>query len=117
MPALDDYKPIVGAQIIEELRLLAGHLSGKRVLHVNSTAVGGGVAEILSRMTPLLKELGVDARWDVIKGGSEFFEVTKKFHNALHGRPAEITQHDFDIFMETSQDNINEVDIYGDIVF
>ena len=85
MPALDDYKPIVGPQIIEELRLLAGHLSGKRVLHVNSTAVGGGVAEILSRMTPLLNELGVKARWDVIKGGEDFYAVTKKIHNDFNG--------------------------------
>src|SRR3990167_6467138 len=117
MEKLEEYIPIVGESVVDDLRLLADKLKDKVIQHINSTSVGGGVAEILSRMTPLLKELGVDARWDVIKGGSEFFEVTKKFHNALHGRPAEITQHDFDIFMETSQDNINEVDIYGDIVF
>jgi trehalose synthase len=68
-------------------------------------------------MVPLLKELGVDAKWDVIKGGEQFFEVTKKFHNALHGRPAEISKRDFEIFLETSRKNIEELDIYGDIVF
>ncbi|MFH1093161.1 MAG: glycosyltransferase [Candidatus Omnitrophota bacterium] len=114
---LNEYVPIVGQSVIDDLRLLAEKLQGKVIQHINSTAVGGGVAEILNRMVPLLKEFGVDTRWDVIKGGEQFFEVTKKFHNALHGRPEEITQHDFDIFMETSAKNIEEVDTCGDIVF
>jgi len=117
MANIEEYIPIVGQPIIDDLRLLAEKLKGKVIQQVNSTAVGGGVAEILSRMVPLLKELGIDTRWDVIKGGEQFFEVTKKIHNALHGRPEEITQQDFDIFMETSQKNIEALDIYGDIVF
>jgi trehalose synthase len=117
MVKLDEYIPIVGQSVVDDLKLLAHRLEGKIIQHINSTAVGGGVAEILSRMVPLLKELGLDARWDVIKGGERFFEVTKKFHNALHGRVEEITQHDFDIFMETSQENLQEVNTYGDIVF
>ena len=114
---LDEYVPIVGQSVVDDLRLLAERLKGKVIQHINSTAVGGGVAEILNRMVPLLKELGVDTRWDVIKGGERFFEVTKKFHNALHGRVEEITQHDFDIFMETSAKNIEDVPIVGHIVF
>ncbi|MBU0600447.1 glycosyltransferase [bacterium] len=117
MARLEEYIPIVGQSVIDDLRLLGERLKGKVVQHVNSTPVGGGVAEILNRMVPLLKELGVDTRWDVIKGGEQFFEVTKRFHNALHGRPVEITGHDFDIFMETSQENIKEVNTYGDILF
>lgn len=117
MPRLEDYIPIVGQSVIDDLRLVAGKLAGKRVQHVNSTAVGGGVAEILNRMVPLLNELGVNSRWDIIKGGAEFFDVTKKFHNALHGASEEITQHDFDIFMETSQMNIDQTDTSADIVF
>ncbi|MCM8819473.1 MAG: glycosyltransferase [Candidatus Omnitrophica bacterium] len=117
MIKIEDYVPIVGQSVIDDLRLIAKKLKGKTIQNINSTSVGGGVAEILNRMIPLLKELGVDARWDLIKGGEEFFEVTKKFHNALHGKPQEITQHDFDIFMETSLQNIKELDIYGDIVF
>lgn len=117
MAKLDDYIPIVGQSVIDDLRLLAERLKGKIIQHINSTPVGGGVAEILNRMVPLLKELGVDSRWDVIKGGERFFEVTKKFHNALHGRTEETTQADLDIFMETSQENIREVNTYGDIVF
>src|SRR3990167_7217014 len=117
MAEIEKYIPLVGQSLIDDLRLLGEWLKGKIIQHINSTPVGGGVAEILSRMVPLLKELGIDARWDVIKGGEQFFEVTKKFHNALHGRAEEITQRDFDIFMETSQENIQEVNTYGEIVF
>ncbi len=117
MPKIADYEPIVGFNTIEELRLLAGKLQGKVIQNINSTAVGGGVAEILNRMVPLLQELGIDARWDFIKGGENFFNVTKKFHNALHGKSEEITPQMFEIFMDTSQRNIDEVKICGDIVF
>src|SRR3989338_5042817 len=117
MPKIAEYEPVVGSSTIEELRLLAGKLQGKVIQNINSTAVGGGVAEILNRMVPLLQELGVDTRWDLIKGGESFFNVTKKFHNALHVKPEEITPQMFEIFMETSQRNINEVNIYGDILF
>ncbi len=117
MPKITDYEPIVGSDTIEELRILAGKLQGKVIQNINSTAVGGGVAEILNRIVPLLQELGVDARWDLIKGGESFFNVTKKFHNALHGKSEEITQQMFEVFMETSQRNIDEVNIYGDILF
>ncbi len=117
MAKIEEYAPIVGESIIDDLKLLADKLKGKVIQNINSTAVGGGVAEILSRMIPLLKELGVDARWDLIKGGEQFFEVTKKFHNALHGSPCEITSGDFAIFMEQSQRNIDEAVIYGDVVF
>jgi len=117
MVKIEDYAPIVGESVIDDLRLLAEKLKGKLVQHVNSTAVGGGVAEILSRMVPLLTELGVTTRWDVIKGGEQFFEVTKKFHNALHGKPEELTQQDFNIFLDTSRKNIDELDTCGDIVF
>jgi len=85
MAKLEEYIPIVGQATIDDLRLLADRLKDKLVQHINSTPVGGGVAEILSCMVPLLRELGINTRWDVIKGGEQFFEVTKKFHNALHG--------------------------------
>ncbi len=117
MARLLDYVPVVGQPIIDDLMLVADKLKGKIVQHINSTAVGGGVAEILDRMVPLLTELGVDSRWDVVKGGEQFFWVTKKFHNALHGKHEEITQRDFDIFMETSRRSIEQLDTYGDIVF
>ena len=117
MSKISDYESIVGAHTVDELRLLASKLQGKVIQNINSTAVGGGVAEILNRMVPLLQELGVDARWDFIKGGDDFFNVTKKFHNALHGKKEEITPQMFESFMETSRRNIDEVKTCGDIMF
>lgn len=117
MASLDEYAPIVGPAIVDDLRLLSERLAGTVVQNVNSTAVGGGVAEILSRMVPLLRELGVDARWDVIKGGDQFFAVTKKLHNALHGRAEELTERDREIFLETGAENARTLETYGDIVF
>jgi trehalose synthase len=107
----------VGKSTIEELDLLASKLSGKVIQNINSTFSGGGVAEILSRMIPLLKQLGVDARWNVIKGDEEFFKVTKKFHNALHNRQETITKDDYKIFMDTTERNLKELELYGDIIF
>ncbi|OIO37751.1 MAG: glycosyl transferase family 1 [Candidatus Omnitrophica bacterium CG1_02_49_10] len=117
MANLDAYAKVVGESIIGDLKLLAEKLKGKIIQNVNSTAMGGGVAEILSRMIPLLKELGVDARWDVIEGSDAFFDVTKKFHNALHGRHADLAKEDFRIFDEVSRKNIERFDTYGDIMF
>ena len=97
--------------------MVANRLAGKVVQNINSTFSGGGVAEILRRMVPLLGQLGVDARWSVLKGDEAFFQVTKKFHNALHGRPQAITDSDFALFMETTQKNIKELELYGDIIF
>lgn len=117
MAKLSEYTEIVGQPILDDLRLISQKLHGKVIQNINSTAVGGGVAEILTRMIPLLKELGVDARWDVIKGGKQFFEVTKKIHNALHGKRENIDRHDYEIFLETSKMNMGGLDTYGDIVF
>jgi len=117
MSRIDDYAPIVGASVIEELRLLAERLAGKTILNVNSTAVGGGVAEILMRMIPLLKDLGVDARWDVIKGNERFFAVTKNMHNALHGIVVPITGDDLAFFVDVNRQNAAEMDLTSDILF
>lgn len=107
----------MGKSTVEDLKLLAAKLSGTVVHNVNSTFSGGGVAEILSRMVPLLGQLGVDARWSVIKGNDNFFRVTKKMHNALHGWPDSLSDEDFSVFMETSQKNIDEMKIEGQVVF
>ncbi|MFH0769134.1 MAG: glycosyltransferase [Chloroflexota bacterium] len=113
---IPDYEPIVGRSTIDELRLLAARLSGKIIENINSTFTGGGVAEILNRMVPLMEQLGVDARWNIIQGSEPFFQVTKKFHNALHGRLETITESDFATFVETSQKNIAELKLVGDIM-
>jgi hypothetical protein len=84
-PRFEDYAVIIGKPELDEIRFLARHLGGKTVKMVNSTALGGGVAEILNRLIPLMNELEVLTRWDVITGGNDFFELTKGLHNALHG--------------------------------
>jgi len=114
---LQDYEPVVGRSALEELKMLSEKFSGKIVQIVNSTFVGGGVSEILEHMVPLLNQLGVDARWDVITGSEEFFDVTKKFHNALHGRPEKISPRDFEVFSEVTQRNLEQMKFYGDIMF
>ncbi|MHC4277000.1 MAG: glycosyltransferase [Planctomycetota bacterium] len=117
MAGIRDYADVVGESVIEELFILADRFGDRTVQNVNSTAVGGGVAEILSRMVPLLNELGVSTTWDVIKGGEHFFQVTKKLHNALHGRKEEFTEDDWKVFEETTKTNINAIDITGDVAF
>lgn len=117
MPAIWDYEPYVGKKAIEELILLAEKIKSKSIQHVNSTYIGGGVAEILSRLIPLLKELGIEARWDVIKGDESFFKVTKSFHNALHGRQTEIDMRMFESYLKWNEVNASELEFNSDIVF
>lgn len=90
MGLLEQYAQIVGADVINHIRQLASHLRGMRVVHVNSTKEGGGVAEILHRLIPLKQELGIDARWEVISGTDLFFQCTKLMHNGLQGTGAEL---------------------------
>ena len=115
-PHLDDYRSIVGGAVIDELRLLARDLKGKTVKMVNSTAVGGGVAEMLNRLVPLVGELEVATHWDVITGGNDFFEVTKAFHNALHGSPYELTRHAQEIFLSYNEQNRQRMQFNEDVV-
>jgi len=94
---LNQYAPIVGANVIDHLRQLAEPLKGMKVVHVNSTREGGGVAEILHRLIPLKQELGLDANWEIVSGDSKFYQCTKKMHNALQsnrdGISSELLQH------------------------
>ena len=113
---LDDYRAIVGDQVIDELHLLADRVRHRRLQHINSTSVGGGVAEILTRMVPLLRDLGIDTTWDVIKGNQAFFAVTKAFHNALHGGQESITDEMLEVFRETTAMNLADLANYGDVV-
>jgi trehalose synthase len=115
-PRLDDYEPIIGKPELDEIRFLARHLRGKTVKMVNSTAVGGGVAEILNRLIPLMNELEVPTRWDVITGGNDFFEVTKGFHNALHGGEYNLTQQIKDLFMAYSEQNRKRMEYAEDLI-
>ena len=117
MQRIDKYEQVVGKSKIDELKMLAGYLKGKVIQHINSTAMGGGVAEILSKINPLMQELGVNTQWDVIKGTPDFFDVTKSIHNALHGKEAIITEDMWKVFNDVSSMNIREMNLYGDIMF
>jgi trehalose synthase len=102
---LQDYAELVGAGEIEALRALAKPLRGRSIEMINSTAVGGGVAEILNRLVPLAEELELGIKWDVMSGGEDFFDVTKSFHNALHGEPYHADPKDFEIFLAYNEQN------------
>ncbi len=113
---LDKYIPVVGAPEVDELRALASPLEGSTVEMVNSTAVGGGVAELLARLLPLMRELGLDAHWRVMEGGLDFFEVTKAFHNALHGSAYQAKPHDFEVFLDYNRRNRERLALDGRFV-
>lgn len=115
-PHLEDYKAIIGGAEIDELRLLAREIKGKTIKMVNSTAVGGGVAEMLNRLVPLLADLDVATHWDVITGGNDFFEVTKAFHNALHGSPYELTHAAREIFLSYDEQNRQRMQFAEDLI-
>ena len=102
---LDDYAALLGQGEIDELRVLAQPLRGRSIEMINSTAVGGGVAEILNRLLPLAEELELNMRWDVMTGGDDFYGVTKSFHNALHGAPYHAEPKDFEIFLACNERN------------
>ena len=114
---ISDYEKVVGRDSVHELMLISKKLKKRKIQCINSTRVGGGVAEILSRLIPLLRDLGIDATWDVIKADPDYYNVTKAFHNCLHGKQCPITQAMFDKFTSTGEKICNETKIYGDIVF
>lgn len=117
MAQVKDYTEIVGKPVIEELFEIGQKAGSMKIQHVNSTAVGGGVAEILTRLVPMMNELGVQARWDVIKGGEKFFAITKKMHNALHGVPETFSDDDWAHFMQVDRDNARFMNFENDVVF
>jgi len=114
--SLNDYTEIVGENEISEIRTLAEKLAGKSVVHVNSTSFGGGVSEILRRLVPLMKDVGMNAEWKVIKGDKEFFNVTKTFHNALQGKEIELTENIEKVYLRYNQLNANLLDLDYDYV-
>jgi trehalose synthase len=85
--SLSDYIVAVEEECIQELRELAKPLCGARVLHINATAAGGGVAEILKALVPLMCDLGLNTEWRILQGADEFYKVTKTMHNGLQGMP------------------------------
>lgn len=114
--SLEDYAEIVGEKKIHDIRISAEKLEGKSVVHVSSTPFGGGVAEILHSLVPLMKDAGMNTEWKVIKGDNEFFNVTKSFHNALQGRKMLLTEEMKEVYLQRNELNANRLDLDYDYV-
>ncbi len=116
MITLEDYRDIVGDDVIAEIYRLARSLYGRKVLHINSTYYGGGVAEILDSLVPLLNCAGVDADWRILRGTPEFFTITKKFHNAIQGETIRMTDIKASLYIENNQNFASYCKIDADCV-
>lgn len=106
---LESYARVTGSDVIDHLRQLAAPLQGAKVVHVNSTRTGGGVAEILDKLVPLMNELGVDTGWEVITGDESFYTCTKHFHNGLQGNRVDVGQDLLRAFEATNQRNAEQL--------
>jgi trehalose synthase len=106
---LESYAAVAGGDVIRHLEQLSTSLRGKTLVHVNSTRVGGGVAEILEKLVPLARDLGIDARWEVITGDGEFYQCTKSLHNAIQGNPVDIPESQLNHFREVNEQNANQL--------
>ncbi len=106
---LADYTHIFGREAVQEIRDLAEPLQGARVVHVSATAFGGGVAEILYTLVPLMRDVGLDVEWQVIYGREEFFNATKLMHNALQGAPDDLTDEQWATWLEYNEINAREL--------
>lgn len=114
------YAQVTGASVIQHLEQLAAPLKGARVVHVNSTREGGGVAEILQKLIPLKRALGIDARWETISGAAPFYECTKSMHNALQGMDIRIPENLLEEYKATNArcaDELEEILNEADFVF
>ena len=114
---IEKYIQFVGEEEIDAIVKLAERLQDLSILHVNSTAAGGGVAEILHRLVPLMRELGLRVDWKVIRGDQEFFTATKTFHNVLQTGAGEVPKHYYEIYEKWQEINAHELDLDYDVVF
>ena len=108
--SLADYASLVSRGLMDEVRRLAEPLEGKRVLHLSATAFGGGVAEILYTLVPLMADAGLEVEWRVMRGADEFFRVTKTIHNALQGDPHGLSEEDVAVFHRYNRETASELE-------
>ena len=106
--SLADYTHVAGRSLIEEIRGLASELQGLKVLHLSATAFGGGVSEILYTLVPLMRDVGLEAEWQVIIGREEFYNATKLMHNALQGHPQDLDEHEWKVYEESNELNARQ---------
>jgi len=104
MKNLNDYREIVGDEKIDEIWRRAQISKGRRIVHVNSTSEGGGVAEILKSLVPLMNEIGIETDWLVLDGNEDFFTLTKEFHNALQGGPISLDKTREQLYLCTNKE-------------
>jgi trehalose synthase len=102
---LADYAEVIGEKRYEHLLTLAKAAKGRSMLHINATAYGGGVAEILQNLVPLLRDAGVDAHWAVLDAPPAFYDITKKFHNALQGMKLDLSETEKKLFLDVAREN------------
>jgi len=114
--SIEDYEPYVGRQQLTQLFRLAEGLRHLHFLHVNSTRTGGGVAEILTQIVPLFNSLGLETRWEVIEGTAEFFDVTKRMHNALQGQRLAFSEKDIASYRMTNTYNRKLLNLEAEVV-
>lgn len=113
---IDDYRGVIPEASVEALKAAAEPLEGKRVLHVNSTAFGGGVAELLHSIVPLMQDLGMDAHWRVIEADLGFFRITKTLHNGLQGGDVLISDEMHENYQEVNRRNAEDLEDEWDFV-
>lgn len=100
---LGNYRRIVGDEIISKIYQKARKFYGKHILHINSTYQGGGVAELLQTLVPLMNDVGIDAGWRILHGNPDFFSITKKFHNSLQGEPLNFTEIKKELYTQANE--------------
>jgi len=114
--SLADYTHVAGRPLIAEIRELSEQLQGLKVLHLSATAFGGGVAEILYTLIPLMHDVGIKAEWQVMLGREEFYNVTKRLHNALQGNPDSLDAEEWAIFERFNEMNARELSDGWDVI-
>jgi trehalose synthase len=114
--SLSDYTHLVGRSLVEEIRELAEGLEGLKVLHLSATAFGGGVSELLYSIVPLMRDVGIEAEWQVIIGREEFFNATKLMHNALQGNPLDLSPHEWGVWEEYNKMNAELLSSGWDVI-
>jgi trehalose synthase len=113
---VEQYRLLVGDELMDEVAALAKELRSVRICHINSTAYGGGVAELLSRYLPLLQGVGVSAEWRLIHGEPEFFTITKAFHNALQGAHYDLQEPEQNTYLEVNEQSARLLESKYDVI-
>lgn len=94
----DRYESLIEADARQETLSAAQSLKGLRVVHVNATPTGGGVAEILRSLVPMMRGLGIDASWWALEADEGFFTITKRLHNGLQGKVTSLCRQDIECY-------------------